>query len=96
MALAGPSKEAKKTVSRRVHLLAAKPSELPAHHFVVVQEELAPGPVAERRRILARPDDVREEHRGQHPVGLDLGMRARHHVGEEPPQLGEERLLLAD
>jgi hypothetical protein len=63
---------------------------------VVTQQELSPGPVAERCCPLAGADDVREEDRGQHPVGFNLGMRAPDDVSKEALQLGEQRLLLAE
>src|SRR5438034_597704 len=46
-----------------VHLPAAIANQLTADQFVVAQQELSPGPVAENRRPLAGADDVREEDR---------------------------------
>ena len=95
MALAGPSKLAKNPSAGGIDLDSAEASELAAHERVVVFEELAPGAVTERSSLLARTDDVGEEHRCEDTVGLDPGP-ALAHVGEEPLELCEEPVLVAE
>src|SRR5262245_54024320 len=59
-----------KPVARRIDLPAAKTLELLANEDVMLGEELAPPPVAQRRRLLGGTDDVGEEHRGEYAVRL--------------------------
>jgi hypothetical protein len=67
-----PVEGREEAVSGCVHLRSAEADELAADELVVALEEVAPGAVAERGRLLAGADDVGEEHRGEHAVRLGL------------------------
>ena len=54
------------------------------HELVVRVEQLAPAPVAQLGGPLGRADDVGEQHRRQHPVGLGRG--GRRSGTPRPPQ----------
>ena len=68
--------------------------ELPADKLVVAFEQLAPGPVAERGRLLAGADYVGEEYGRQHAIGFGRLPFAGSDLGAEARQLGEEFLLI--
>ena len=59
---------------------------------MVALEQLAPAPVAELARPLGRADDVGEQHRGEHAVGLGAGRDA----GQELLDLVERSRPVAD
>jgi hypothetical protein len=58
----------------------------------VALQQVAPGAVAERRRSLRGADDVREQHGGEHPVGLGRVPFA----GQELLDLVHHRVAVAD
>ena len=58
-------------VTGGVKLLTVVADELPTDDSVVPLEELAPGPVAERYRLLGRADDVGEKDGGKDAVSFD-------------------------
>jgi hypothetical protein len=62
--------------------------KLASYDGVMAFQQVAPSAVAELCRAVARADDVREEHRRQHSVGLSFVPSAR------IPEVGEEALEL--
>ena len=68
------------------------PLDLLADGEVVRVEQLAPALVAGGGRAGRRVDEVGEQHRGEHAVGLDVGGRA----GHELLDLGDDRVDLPD
>jgi hypothetical protein len=54
-------KGGQKTVARRLHLVAAKTREITPDRGMMFIEEISPALVAERRSLLGRADDVREQ-----------------------------------
>ena len=88
-----PVERREEPVAGRVDLAAAEALELAPDERVVPLEQVAPAPVAELRRPLGRADDVGEEHRREHAVGLG-------HRGATPVRnssiSSSERVLVAD
>jgi hypothetical protein len=66
----GAVEGSEEAVARCIELAPPELVEQPANDGVVVLERLAPAPVAEPRRLLGGADDVGEEHRREHSVGL--------------------------
>ena len=81
-----PVEAREEPVARGVDLAPAKALELAPNRGVVSLQQLAPAPVAELGRPLRRADDVGEEHRREHAVGL--GRLA--HAGQELADLVED------
>src|SRR5207245_10346384 len=81
-----PIERREEAVSCRVDLSAAKAFERDAHDAVMLGQEIAPLEVAERHRALGGSDDVREEHGGQHAIGIGTAA----HTSEELLELVED------
>ena len=75
-------------VPGRVDLVAAEALELAADGNTVGLEQLAPAAVAEVSGELGRADEVGEEDRREHAVGL----RGRAHAGQELTDLREREI----
>src|SRR5438105_9845287 len=80
------------TVTGRVHLTAAIALEQIADPRLPGLEEVAPFAVAEVGGARRRGDDVGEQHRRQHAIGLDGGSAA----GDELLDRVEDRILVTD
>src|SRR5581483_8469844 len=65
-----PVEGREEAVAGRVELAAAVPGELLPHERMVPLDELAPASVPQLDRLRRRADDVGEEDRGEHAVGL--------------------------
>src|SRR5439155_1308530 len=76
----GPVEDREDAVAGSVDLPSMEPLQLSADRLVVRLEELAPPPVTERRRLLCRADDVREEHCHQYTIRLAATTNARQEV----------------
>src|SRR5207248_5374258 len=66
----GTVERGQEAVAGGVDLAPAEALELPAHRAIVRREEHGPAAVAELRGARRRADDVGEEHRGEHTIGL--------------------------
>ena len=88
IARAGPSKVAKKPSPAVSISWPSKRLELLPDDGVMPLQQLAPAPVAELGRLLGRADDVREEDRREHAVGLRPAARA----GQELLDLVDNRI----
>src|SRR5207244_646096 len=67
----GAVERAEEPAPRRIDLGAPEPIELSTDERMVLVHEVAPAPVSELARLCCGADDVREEHRCEHAVGLD-------------------------
>jgi hypothetical protein len=88
----GAVERREEAVADGLDLAPFKARELLAHLLVVAREQVAPAPVAERRRVRRRVDDVGEHHRQQRARELAAGAPAR----EELLDLFEDRVAVAD
>ena len=92
----GAVERREKPVAGRVDLLAAKPRELAPDLGMVLLKELAPGTVTEVSRSRRRADDVREEDRRKHAIGLRLPLLLLDHLGEEGFELRDQLIRVAE
>jgi hypothetical protein len=83
-----PVERREEAVAGSVDLGSSEALEVTAHDGMVLVEKLAPAPVAEGGGALRRADDVGEDERLQHPVGVGRVARA----GQELLRLLEDPL----
>src|SRR5262245_42552499 len=81
----------KDAVARHVDLASAKARELRAHEAMVLGEQVLPGAVAELRGSRGGADDVGEQERCEHAIGLHLLLNAC----QEALDLVEQRVSIA-
>src|SRR5271166_2763579 len=58
------------SVTRGVHLAAAKSGQLFSYYHVPVAEQLAPSRITQLGCALGRADDIGEHYGGQHAIGM--------------------------
>src|SRR5262249_51138591 len=81
-----------KAVAGGSHLGSAPAPELAPHEGVVDFQQVAPLAIAELHRSLRRRDDVREEDRREHAIGL----RSTADPGQQLLDFVEDRVLVSD
>ena len=81
-----PVEGREEAVARGVDLTPSEAFQISADDLVVTVEQIAPASVSELARPLGRADDVREEHRREHPVRL----RRLAHAGQKLLDLVED------
>src|SRR5215210_148919 len=73
----GAVEDREEAVAARVDLAATKTRQLTPHHGVVILQNVTPATVANLDGVLRGADDIREENRGEYPVGLSRLARSR-------------------
>jgi hypothetical protein len=69
----GGVEDGEEAVSRRIDLAATVTAQCRPNGLVMLLDEITPGAIAQLRRQLGRPDDVREEHGRQETLDPPSG-----------------------